>query len=114
MCHRMGLYPENFEQVKTGQKQREYRLYDEKRREIKPGDTVLFYNTETGETAAVVVTALHVFPDFKSCYAQYWEKDFSYCGMTLDEAVEDTYKNWWPKQAEEKYGCVVMDIELAP
>ena len=36
MNHEMGLYPENFETVKSGQKRREYRLYDEKRQNIRP------------------------------------------------------------------------------
>lgn len=46
MNHKMGLFPENFEKIKLGQKHQEYRLYDEKRRKIMLGDTIIFYNTE--------------------------------------------------------------------
>lgn len=42
MNHEMGLFPDNFEKIKLGQKQREYRLYDEKRQKIMPGDTITF------------------------------------------------------------------------
>ena len=47
MNHEMRVFPENFEKIRLGQKCREYRLYDEKRRKIMPEDTITFYNTET-------------------------------------------------------------------
>ena len=42
MVHEMKLYEENFLDLKNGNKKREYRLYDEKRRLIKIGDTIKF------------------------------------------------------------------------
>ena len=60
MNHEMGLYPENFETVKSGQKRWEYRLYDEKRQNIRPGDTITFYNTESNERVTVLVESLQV------------------------------------------------------
>lgn len=35
MNHNMNLNPDSFEKVKSGEKSREYRLYDEKRRKIR-------------------------------------------------------------------------------
>lgn len=42
MEHTMKLYEENFEELKNNKKEREYRLNDEKRKQIKVGDTIKF------------------------------------------------------------------------
>ena len=112
MNHEMGLFPDNFEKIKLGQKQREYRLYDEKRQKIMPGDTITFFNTESKESVTVLVEKLHVYKSFKACYQDFWEEDFANIGKTLEQVVLDTYQNWWSKDKEEKYGCVVIDIKL--
>ena len=112
MKHAMRLFPENFERVKTGQKQREYRLYDEKRRNVHIGDTIIFTNTQTQESVTVSVENVFVFHDFTTCYQAFWEEDFACRGQTLEQVVSNTYRNWWPKESEEKYGCVVFAIKL--
>lgn len=61
MNHEMRVFPENFEKIRLGQKCREYRLYDEKRRKIMPGDTITFYNTKTKESVIVLVESLHIY-----------------------------------------------------
>ena len=43
MKHMMTLYDGAFDAVKSSRKTREYRLYDEKRRKVKPGDTIEFF-----------------------------------------------------------------------
>ena len=70
MNHEMGLFPENFEKVKSGQKRREYRLYDEKRQKITPGDTIAFHNTQSSETVTVLVENIHVYKSFRKCYQE--------------------------------------------
>lgn len=42
MLHDLKLYANNFDKIESGQKLREYRLYDEKRRTINIGDTIRF------------------------------------------------------------------------
>ncbi len=54
--------------IKSGSKTIELRLYDEKRREIQVGDTILFTNTENGEHLSVRVLALSVFDSFEELY----------------------------------------------
>ncbi len=112
MNHEMGLFPENFENVKSGEKQREYRLYDEKRQKINIGDTITFVNTETNEKVVSTVHDILVFNDFATCYKAFWEEDFAHRGQTLEELVIDTYENWWSKKLEEKYGCVIIKIAI--
>ncbi len=38
----MKLFPSNFEDAKSGKKKRDYRLNDEKRRQLRIGDTIRF------------------------------------------------------------------------
>lgn len=111
MNHKMGLFPENFEKIKLGQKHQEYRLYDEKRRKIMLGDTIIFYNTESKESVTVLVENIHIYKNFKSCYQDFWEEDFASRGETIEQVVLDTYQNWSSKDKEEKYGCVVIEIK---
>mgnify|MGYP002583340562 FL=1 len=112
MNHEMRLFPENFEKIKLGQKRREYRLYDEKRRKIMLGDTITFYNAESKESVTVLVENLYIYKNFKACYQDFWEEDFSNRGKTIEEVILDTYQNWWSKDKEEKYGYVVIEIKL--
>lgn len=42
MIYRMKLWEKTFEQIKKGQKQIEIRCFDEKRRNIKAGNTIVF------------------------------------------------------------------------
>ena len=45
MLHEMRLKPDPFEGIEAGKKKIEFRLCDEKRRLIKPGDKILFTKT---------------------------------------------------------------------
>lgn len=60
----------------------------------------------------MLVEKLHVYKSFKACYQDFWEEDFANIGKTIEQVVLDTYQNWWSKDKEEKYGCVVIDIKL--
>ena len=42
MEHIMKLFEEDFDRLKSGQKKREYRLYDDKRKLVRIGDTIKF------------------------------------------------------------------------
>ena len=49
MLHQMRLQDAPFNSIKAGTKDIEMRLYDEKRRSIKPGDIIEFTNIVTDE-----------------------------------------------------------------
>ena len=55
MEHRMKLRNKPFEQIKNNKKTIEMRLYDEKRKQIKEKDTIIFTNIETNEELKVEV-----------------------------------------------------------
>ena len=54
-----------FNKIKMGKKDIEMRLYDDKRKRIKPKDKIEFTNNETGEMLYVSVVAIHVFDNFE-------------------------------------------------
>ena len=69
MTHSMQLQPSPFEMIKDGSKTIELRLFDEKRRKIRIGDTIAFTNTETREVLSVRVLELMVLIPLKRCTA---------------------------------------------
>ena len=65
----MNLAPSPFEMIKSGEKTIELRLYDEKRRVVKVGDTIEFTNTESGEKLSARVRQISVFDSFAELYS---------------------------------------------
>lgn len=110
MKHEMRLYAKQFEEVLSGKKRREYRLYDEKRRKIRVGDTIAFSNMQTNEIVDATVTGVHIYKDFRTCYQAFWAEDFAGQYRTVEEAVAVTYRDWWPRESERKYGCIILEI----
>lgn len=111
MNHEMRLFPEQFKKVVSGEKRREYRLCDEKRQAIRPGDTITFFSTDCRGSVTVLVESLHIYQDFKTCYRDFWTADFANSGKTLDQLLRDTYENWWSQEQEAAYGCVVIQFK---
>lgn len=112
MQHTMGLYEEGFEKITNGEKLREYRLYDEKRRRLQVGDLIEFTKLpEKTEGVTTRVIGLRIYKDWYSCYQAFFEEDLREHYESIEEAVKDTYDNWWPKEKEEKYGCVIIELE---
>lgn len=110
MTHNMKLNEAPFEMIKSGAKTIELRLYDEKRREVKVGDTILFKSVREKLTATV--KALHIFRNFEELYAAL---PLDKCGYTADElatASPDDMLEYYTKEQIEKYGVVGIEIEV--
>ena len=97
-CYTMRLHPEPFERIKSGDKNIECRLNDEKRRQLGVGDTIVFQNREGGEELERKIAALHTFPDFESMFEKFPE-----------EKINDVYQYYTPEEEKE---CGVVAIEL--
>jgi beta-fructofuranosidase len=96
--------------IKNGEKTIELRLYDEKRRKIKVGDTILF-KSGVGQLTATV-KALHIFRSFEELYAAL---PLDKCGYAADEtatASPDDMLEYYNKEQIEKYGVVGIEIEV--
>lgn len=99
-----------FGQMKSGAKTVELRLYDEKRRGIRVGDTIVFYRTGGTERIRARVKALHRAPTFERLFGMPGMLAKAGCaGMSSEEAV-DFMRQFYPREREERYG--VLGIEL--
>ena len=108
--YEMKLKSLPFAQIKTGKKRVELRLYDEKRRKIKAGDTVRFTEMETGEILLVKVTAVRVFASFKELYAAYEKTELGYREDEI--ASPKDMEQYYPAEEIKAFGAVGIEIEL--
>ena len=113
MVHELKLYSKNFEMLKCGNKKREYRLYDDKRRLINVGDTIKFIRLpEKDEFLYVSVSNIEIFKDWYSCYAKYFDDDFKNRYENIQAVVDDTYNGgYYTKEDSMKYGCCCITLE---
>ena len=110
MNHNMNINNRPFEMIKNGKKTIELRLYDEKRRKVRVGDTILFKSGTEKLTARV--KALHIFRNFEELYVAL---PLDKCGYTADElatASPDDMLEYYTKEQIEKYGVVGIEIEI--
>ncbi len=111
--HRMTLAPEPFRLIEAGQNCVELRLWDEKRRRLKPGDVIRFVCTDDDtEVLFVRVEELSVFPGFDALYRALPLAD---CGDAPDELAAaspaDMYRYYTPEQ-EQRWGAVGIRFAL--
>ncbi len=113
MEHMMKLYEENFLELKSGKKKREYRLNDEKRKLVKVGDTIRFLKLpDLDEEIVTDVLGIEVFDNWYDCYLKYFDEDFKDEYDCVEAVVEDTYNSgYYTKEESEKNGCVVFSIK---
>ncbi|MDQ0159603.1 ASCH domain-containing protein [Alkalibacillus salilacus] len=112
MEHNMGLYESPFNSIKTGNKEVEVRLNDEKRRKLNPGDTIKFSKVpDSNETLTVEIIEMRNFPTFKDMYENIPASDLDAVGGSIDEMVERTYQIYTPEQ-EKQWGTVAIRIKL--
>ena len=107
----MGLYGEYFKAIKEGKKKVEVRLNDEKRRNIKVGDTIEFIKVpEQDEILKVEVTELRKYDTFQSLYEDIPFQDFDCEGWTMSEMIVGTYEIYAPEQ-EKRWGALAITIK---
>lgn len=113
MEHVMKLYENSFNELKARRKKREYRLNDEKRRQVRVGDTIKFLKLPNLDEEFIVdVVQVETFDNWYDCYASYFEDDFKDRYSDVEAVVLDTYAGgYYTKEESEKYGCVVFTIK---
>ena len=110
MTHNMKLNDVPFETIKNGMKIIELRLYDEKRRKIKIGDTICFKGK--AGTIKAFVKALHIFRNFDEMYAALPLDKCGYSASELATASPDDMLQYYSKEQIEKYGVIGIEIEV--
>ncbi len=112
MEHIMKLNKNSFEELKKGVKKREYRLLDEKRKQVRIGDTIRFLKLpKLDEEFIVDILGIETFDNWYDCYAKYFDEDFKNRYASIDDVVTDTFDNYYSEEETNKYGCVVFTIK---
>jgi len=96
--------------IKNGEKAIELRLYDEKRRKIKVGDTICFKSK--ADKLIVTVKAVHIFRNFEELYAALPLDKCGYSAEELLTASPEDMLEYYSKEQIEKYGVVGIEIEI--
>ncbi len=103
----MHLLDEPFDLIKSGIKTIEYRLNDDKRREVEVGDTITFYKkTDESETIKAMVTELKYYKTLLEMYADTFDRYLYQSYNTPEDAVIDT--PYYSEEEIAKYGCVAI------
>ncbi len=110
--HHMNLDPDPYEMIKNGQKTIELRLYDEKRRKIRPGDEIVFANNVTGETLRTQVLKLHCFSSFEELYQTLPLLQCGYTGKDVAQARPSDMERYYSAGEQAEYGVVGIELFL--
>jgi len=110
MIHQMKLANSPFNTIKAGTKIIEMRLYDEKRREVKIGDTIQFTNRDTAEVLLVEVLALHIFNSFEEMYNAFDKISLGYAENEV--ANPSDMGQFYSDEDIKKYKVVGIEIKL--
>jgi ASC-1-like (ASCH) protein len=112
--HTLGVFDNSFDKIKNGSKIYEVRTNDMKRRNIKVGDTITFYNfSNIDETVTVLVVNRTRFDTFRQAYMS--EKNIKLFGGDADDDSETMLRKIYriySKEEEIKYGIIVFKMEL--
>lgn len=108
--HSMNLDPAPFEMIKSGRKTIELRLWDEKRRRVVPGDTIVFTNTATGEKLSRIVAALHCFANFEALYRTLPLLQCGYTEEDIHTADPEDMARYYSAQQQSRWGVVGIEL----
>lgn len=111
MTYEMKLNENAFLNIKNGVKKFELRLFDERRKDITIGDTIIFHNLNNlDDTISVKVIALLRYPSFESLFE---DIDYRLCGTAnnLKEKLERVH-TFYSVDQEMKYGVLAIKIDL--
>ena len=107
MEYKMKLLEDPFMRILNGSKEVEFRLYDEKRRKIRVGDTIEFSKLpDLTEKITVEVVDLYKAKTFRELLS-----NLGYQGKELEEKVQGMY-SIYSKDQEQEFGVLGIKIKL--
>ena len=108
----MKLRKEPFEQIRSGKKKIEIRLFDEKRQTLKIGDKLLFtlVDDETQYIQTTVV-GLYPFKSFKDLFLSPLAAATGFDEFDPDGNAQKMYA-YYPPEEEARYGVLAIEIRL--
>ncbi len=113
MLHVMKLNDNEFERMKKGLEKREYRVNDEKRRQVRVGDTIEFHKISNLEEKLLMdVLEINYFATLEEAISFHFEEDFSDRYSDVKSTVNSFYEKGYCNQEEVlKYGMVVFTLK---
>lgn len=112
MKYIMKLNPKYFEYMKNGTKRIEIRLNDEKRKNIKIGDEIVFQKEpELKDEISTQIVNLIIKRNFKELIESLDISEYSDKSESEEKFLNDLYK-FYTKEQEEKYGVVGIQIKI--
>ena len=109
MTHKMNLQDKYFDFIKNGTKRIELRLNDEKRQQIKIGDSIEFSNEKDKFTTKVI--GLLKYQDFKTLFNDFGIEILADKTMTKEELLGILSEFYTPEK-QEKFGVLGIRVEL--
>lgn len=106
----MNLSPSPYKLISAGKKTVEMRLNDERRANIKVGDTIDFTHTQTNQKINCVVTNVTRYKDFFELYSAFDKMAIGYGASEIADPA-DMYQYYTQSQID-KYGVVAIEIKL--
>ena len=110
MRHYLNLHQEPFIAIKSGKKDIEMRLYDERRKVISVGDEIEFNNNQTNEKIIVDVVALHIFNNFEELYNAFPKERLGY--LSNEVANPEDMGKYYPQELRDKYQVIGIEIKM--
>ena len=106
----MSLRPEYYEMVRSGEKDIELRLYDEKRRRMHNGDTVLIYNAQNrNDYIRAKIVRLHIARSFADLATKI---SMPRTGFASLNSLMSAISKFYDAEMESKYGIVGIELEI--
>lgn len=109
MTHKMNLQDKYFDFIKNGTKRIELRLNDEKRQQIKIGDSIEFSNEKDKFIAKVI--GLLEYQDFKTLFNDFGIEILADKTMTKEELL-GVLSEFYTPEKQEKFGVIGIRVEL--
>ena len=112
MEHEMKLQPKYYDFILNVTKRIEIRLFDEKRQQIKIGDTIKFLKEpELIESFNVKVVDLLRYNNFEEMFKDFDISVLADKSMTKEELIS-VLEEFYTKEKQEQYGVLGIKIEL--
>lgn len=113
MEYTMRLTAAPFDKLRNGSKRIELRLYDEKRKKIKIGDTILFISLEDpNDTVLTRVLDIYVFASFGDLYRALPLEDLGYNKKDMAMASPKDMEQFYSLEEQAQYGVVGFRLDL--
>lgn len=108
--HQMNLQSKYFDFIKNGTKRIELRLYDEKRQQIKLGDSIEFSKSEN-EKFKVRVIGLLLYETFSDLFNDFNISVLADQSMTKQELL-NVLQEFYTPEKQAQYGVLGIRLEL--